>query len=163
MPLPSNEALTRLIERSKITLESMSPAQQQEMFDAQRKSWVRGEMGMGSDRDEAEYAKAMNDPRPWAKLSELKPGDVTKMDPVLPAQHEEPKMSDFQEYRRKQIAELRPYVPGEDLSARVSISAADQEAGSPKEGDMIARNPKNHDDMWLVAQAYFRDNFEPVQ
>lgn len=71
-------------------------------------------------------------------------------------------MSDFQEYRRKQIAELRPYVPGEDLSARVAISAADQEAGSPKEGDMIARNPKNHDDMWLVARAYFRDNFEPV-
>ena len=28
--------------------------------------------------------------------------------------------------------------------------------------DMIARNPKNHDDQWLVAAAYFADNFEPL-
>jgi hypothetical protein len=27
---------------------------------------------------------------------------------------------------------------------------------------MIARNPKNHDDQWLVAAKYFADNFEPV-
>jgi uncharacterized protein YozE (UPF0346 family) len=26
---------------------------------------------------------------------------------------------------------------------------------------MIARNPKNHDDQWLVAKRYFEDNFEP--
>lgn len=71
-------------------------------------------------------------------------------------------MTDFKQYRRKQIAELRPYSPGEALSERVSISAADREAGSPKLGDMIARNPKNHDDQWLVAAAYFADNFEPV-
>lgn len=71
-------------------------------------------------------------------------------------------MSEFHEYRRKQIAELRRYVPGEALGQDVSISVADQEAGSPKEGDMIARNPKNHRDQWLVAKAYFDDNFEPV-
>lgn len=70
-------------------------------------------------------------------------------------------MSDFQPYRRKQIAELRPCEPGEDLSG-VSISAPDREAGSPKAGDMIARNPKNHADQWLVAAQYFADNFEPV-
>jgi hypothetical protein len=27
---------------------------------------------------------------------------------------------------------------------------------------MIARNPKNHADKWLVAAAYFADNFECV-
>ena len=69
----------------------------------------------------------------------------------------------FQQFRRRQIAELRPYEPGEALSNRVSISAADLEAGSPKLGDMIARNPKNHDDQWLVAADYFADNFEPIQ
>lgn len=68
----------------------------------------------------------------------------------------------FQKYRRSQIAELRPFQPGEQLPERVSISASDREAGSPKEGDMIARNPKNHDDQWLVAAAYFADNFEPA-
>lgn len=70
-------------------------------------------------------------------------------------------MSEFKQYRRKQIAELRPWRYG-DAMDRVSVSAADKEAGSPKSGDMIARNPKNHDDQWLVALAYFVDNFEPV-
>jgi hypothetical protein len=72
-------------------------------------------------------------------------------------------MADFKKYRRKQIAELRPYIEGEILSDRVSISLADNEAGSPKPGDMIARNPKNHEDQWLVSAAYFADNFEAAE
>ena len=70
--------------------------------------------------------------------------------------------SDFKQYRRKQIAELRPFVQGDDM-ATVSISAEDAKAGSPKAGDMIARNPKNHADQWLVAAKYFEDNFDPIQ
>jgi hypothetical protein len=70
-------------------------------------------------------------------------------------------MTEFTQYRRKQIAELTPWTPGFDMN-RVSVSAPDEEAGSPKVGDMIARNPKNHDDQWLVAAAYFADNFEPA-
>ena len=69
----------------------------------------------------------------------------------------------FKQYRRSQIAELRSYVPGEDLDPRISISMPDLEAGSPKLGDMIARNPKNHNDQWLVAAQYFEDNFEPIK
>ena len=68
---------------------------------------------------------------------------------------------DFNQYRRKQIAELRPYVPGENMLG-ISVSSEDVKAGSPKEGDMIARNPKNRADQWLVAAQYFADNFEPV-
>ncbi|MFO1041508.1 MAG: hypothetical protein U0941_06950 [Planctomycetaceae bacterium] len=71
-------------------------------------------------------------------------------------------MSEFKKYRRKQVAELRQFVPGEILDARVSISKADRDNGSPKEGDMIARNPANHDDQWLVAKEYFEANFEEV-
>lgn len=70
-------------------------------------------------------------------------------------------MSTFKQYRRKQIAELRPWEPGDDMNG-VSVSTEDNRAGSPKLGDMIARNPKNHTDQWLVAAAYFADNFEPV-
>lgn len=65
----------------------------------------------------------------------------------------------FIKYRRTQIAEMRPYMEGEPLTD-VSISKPDLEAGSPKLGDMIARNPKNHADQWLVAAQYFKDNFE---
>jgi len=70
-------------------------------------------------------------------------------------------VSEFIKYQRKQVAELRPYVKGEDTS-NVSISDEDILAGSPKTGDMIARNPKNHKDQWLVAKQYFEDNFEPL-
>ena len=72
-------------------------------------------------------------------------------------------MSEFKQYLRRQIAELRPFIEGETLSERVSVSASDREAGSPKAGDMIARNPKKHDDQWLVAAQFFADNFEPIK
>lgn len=68
-------------------------------------------------------------------------------------------MTEFKQYRRKQIAELRPWTWGDNMNG-ISISAPDVEAGSPKAGDMIARNPKNHADQWLVAAQYFADNFE---
>lgn len=71
-------------------------------------------------------------------------------------------MSPFKQYLRKQIAELRPYIPCEVWNSRISVSSADKDKGSPKLGDMIARNPKNYDDQWLVAEAYFKDNFEPM-
>jgi hypothetical protein len=67
----------------------------------------------------------------------------------------------FSRYRRNQIAELRPYKLGENLDG-VSISTEDKKAGSPKAGDMIARNPNNHNDQWLISAAYFAENFEPV-
>jgi hypothetical protein len=71
-------------------------------------------------------------------------------------------MDEFKEYRRSKIAQLRPYEPGEGMVG-ISVSMEDTCAGSPKLGDMIARNPKNHADQWLVAAQYFADNFEPVK
>jgi len=70
-------------------------------------------------------------------------------------------MSEYKQYRRTQVAEMRPYQRGDDLNG-VSISNVDRNAGSPKPGDMVARNPKNHADKWLVAAKYFADNFESV-
>ena len=84
-------------------------------------------------------------------------------------------MSEFKEYQRTQKAELRPVIE-EDINQyaldriltighyldqpEISISEADRKNGSPKIGDMIARNPKNHNDQWLVSKAYFEDNFK---
>lgn len=69
-------------------------------------------------------------------------------------------MMTFRQYRRSAIAEMARWVPGMDMK-EVSISHVDKANGSPKDGDMIARNPKNHDDKWLVAGDYFKDNFDP--
>lgn len=69
-------------------------------------------------------------------------------------------MNTWKQYKRKGLSEMRPYINGESLDKIVSISDADFKNGSPKEGDMIARNPKNHADQWLVAKKYFEDNLE---
>lgn len=70
-------------------------------------------------------------------------------------------MKEFKQYRRKSISEMRPYEEGENVD-KISISEADKLNGSPKLGDMIARNPKNHNDQWLVAEQYFKDNLEEI-
>jgi len=67
-------------------------------------------------------------------------------------------MSDYRQYKRSSIAEMAPWTPGFDMTG-VSISVVDLN-DSPQEGDMIARNPENHNDRWLVAAAYFAANFE---
>lgn len=67
----------------------------------------------------------------------------------------------FKQYRKKNIAEMRPYIEGEPMDT-ISLSVADEQNGSPKLGDMIARNPKDHFDMWLVSKEYFEENFEEI-
>jgi len=72
-------------------------------------------------------------------------------------------MSEFKQYRKKRLSEMRPYIEGEVLSPSVSVGYSDAAAGSPKVGDMIARNALAHDDEWLVAADYFNDNFELME
>lgn len=69
-------------------------------------------------------------------------------------------MTQFSRYKRTQMAWLRPYEPDEDMT-NIMVSDTDALNGSPKVGDMIARNPMNPSDQWLVAEAYFKANFEP--
>jgi len=71
-------------------------------------------------------------------------------------------LDEHHQFRRKQIAWLAEWREGFDMTG-VSISEADKANGSPKTGDMIARNPENHADRWLVAAKYFAENFEPAQ
>lgn len=68
-------------------------------------------------------------------------------------------MENFKLYQRKGLSEMTPYFEGMNIEG-VSISEADSKAGSPKLGDMIARNPKDHTDKWLVSKQYFDDNLE---
>lgn len=82
----------------------------------------------------------------------------------------------FKKYKRTQIVEMRPVTSNDiqaflndkslhslrDTEFKVSISDVDKYNGSPRIGDMIARNPKNYNDQWLVAEQYFNDNFETL-
>ena len=70
-------------------------------------------------------------------------------------------MLTYKKYKRTAIAEMAEWTPWFGMYG-VSVSDADSENGSPKPGDMIARNPENHDDRWLVAADYFATNFESL-
>lgn len=76
-------------------------------------------------------------------------------------------MSDFKLYKKYVTTELRQ-VTQEDIDnyefgltwkIDISLSSFDEANGSPKIGDMIARNPKDHADMWLVSEEYFKNNY----
>ena len=86
-------------------------------------------------------------------------------------------MKEFKEYERSHIAEMREvtqadidvfnnhkfiHISDYPFGYNVSISDADKNNGSPKIGDMIARNPKDYSDQWLVAEQYFKDNFKTI-
>jgi hypothetical protein len=68
-------------------------------------------------------------------------------------------MSYWKEYKRKGLSQMTEWKVYMNMD-NVSISDADKANGSPKVGDMIARNPKDHTDQWLVAKAYFDENLE---
>lgn len=64
-------------------------------------------------------------------------------------------------YRKKNVQPMMPWEP--DMSMEfVSISEADKNNGSPKAGDMLAVNPNDPTDMWIVAKKFFEENYEPV-
>jgi hypothetical protein len=67
----------------------------------------------------------------------------------------------YRTYRRTQTAEMIEWTPDLDMDG-VSISQPDKDNGSPKPGDMIARNPANYLDRWLVSADYFAANFEEL-
>ena len=67
-------------------------------------------------------------------------------------------MNNWNQYKRKGLSEMRPYVKGEDLS---NISVSDEDDPENDMG-MVARNPNNHKDQWYVARAYFEENLEPA-
>jgi hypothetical protein len=62
-------------------------------------------------------------------------------------------------YRKKELQPMIEWEPDMPMEL-VSISEADRLNGSPKQGDMIAVNPKDATDMWLVSKEYFEANYE---
>jgi hypothetical protein len=62
-------------------------------------------------------------------------------------------------YRKKGLVEIERWVPGINMDG-VSIGDEDKANGSPRDGDMIARDPNNPRDRWLISSAYFAANYE---
>ena len=61
----------------------------------------------------------------------------------------------WKNYKKSGIAQMRPYVPVEDLTA-ISVSKED----TPELGGMIGRDPKDHRDQWYVSKQFYNENYE---
>jgi hypothetical protein len=72
-------------------------------------------------------------------------------------------MQQTRNYRKKVIQPMYPYISGEALHPNVTVALDDREKGSPKPGDMIAVNPKDSSNRWLVEAKFFEDNYEIVE
>jgi len=72
-----------------------------------------------------------------------------------------PNMREPGYYRKKNLQKLAPWEPTLIMDG-ISVSEADKANGSPKDGDMIAFNPKDGTDRWLVAAKFVDDNYEFV-
>lgn len=67
----------------------------------------------------------------------------------------------FNKYSRKGLSELTPFKTFVGDMTNISISEQDKLLSNEEfELGYIARNPKNHLDMWYVAKKYFDDNLE---
>lgn len=62
----------------------------------------------------------------------------------------------WERYRKTAEQEMRPYVPGEDLTG-VSVSEKD----TPERGGMIARGADDGA-LWYVSKRFYEENYEKV-
>jgi hypothetical protein len=65
----------------------------------------------------------------------------------------------MQDYRKKNVQPMEPWTPDVDMEG-VSVSEPDIANGSPLAGDMIAINPADPSDRWLVSADFFVTNYE---
>ena len=70
---------------------------------------------------------------------------------------------EFKQYSRKGLSEMTPIKTYIGDLGKVSVSGADKLLDNEifNEG-FIARNPKNHNDLWYVSKKYFDENLEEV-
>lgn len=76
-------------------------------------------------------------------------------------------MNNFKQYKRKGLSEMVAFEDFQGFMDGVSISEPDKKLSEEnyeefKQG-FIARNPKNHEDLWYVAKKYFDDNLEEAE
>jgi sporulation protein YlmC with PRC-barrel domain len=60
----------------------------------------------------------------------------------------------FKPYTKKALSYMRPYVAGEDMSS-ITVPMGHV----PAVGDMIARDPANHNDQWLQSAAFHAEHY----
>lgn len=66
----------------------------------------------------------------------------------------------FKKYYRKGYSEIIAYKNYEGVTDQLSISDEDRLLSNDEfEEGFIARNPKNHNDIWYISKKYFYEHF----
>lgn len=65
----------------------------------------------------------------------------------------------MENYRKKGVQPMFPWSPETDMS-NVSVGDDDRANGSPQTGDMIAHDPENPKDEWLINEKFFTEKYE---
>lgn len=115
--------------------------------------WLSGGKSIGLSEDQAEIFlgfKLIGGPSSIAKVCRMTQIPLTNKEKGL-------LMNTWTKHKKKNLQEMRPYIPGEDLMG-ISVSPQD----TPEEGGMIARNPENPLDQWYVAKKFYEENYEPA-
>lgn len=72
----------------------------------------------------------------------------------------------FKKYQRKGLSEMIPFEDFQGFTSSISISEPDKKLRDENYEEFakgfIARNPKNHEDMWYVAKKYHDENLEEM-
>jgi hypothetical protein len=63
--------------------------------------------------------------------------------------------TEWKQYSKRGHIEAQPWEEGFDMS---KVKSKEE----PEEGDYIARDPRNRDDMWLIKRAFFDANYEAM-
>lgn len=74
------------------------------------------------------------------------------------------KNMEFKQYQRKGLSEMIAFKDFTEDISKVSMSAVDKQMSVEELNEgFIARNPKNHEDMWYVSKQYHDNNLEEVK
>lgn len=68
----------------------------------------------------------------------------------------------WKRYRKIALTEMIPWSVIYPMN-RVQVSPEDRDQGSPQTGDMIARQPDNHEDQWLIRAEVFKATYVEVE
>lgn len=61
----------------------------------------------------------------------------------------------YKKYQKATFQEMRPYVPGEDMTG-ISIAVGI----NPEDGGMVARDPDNPTDQWYITKEFMDENYQ---
>lgn len=63
-------------------------------------------------------------------------------------------MSEWTNYLKNKPQQMRPYIPGEDMT-NITVGEGD----IPELGGMVCKNSDDENDLWYISKKFFQNNY----